>query len=172
MKTYSQLATTSIDPKQNKYMLSDGSIINCKIVDTGGAERFRSLNENYYRKSDGCVLVYDITNEKSFDELKEYYIPKLKEKCKENIKTILLGNKSDLENERKIPSEEGAQLALDNNFIFKETTCFERTNVANAFQTIIEMTNFDMKRRERADNETIKINNKSKKNKNGRKKCC
>ena len=153
-------------------MLSDGSIINCTIVDTGGAERFRALNENYYRQADGCVLVYDITCERSFKELKEYYIPKLKEKCKENIKTILLGNKSDLEDERKISSEEGAQLALENNFLFKETTCLERTNVANAFQTIIEMTNFEMKRRERLDNETIKINKKSQKKPNGKKKCC
>ena len=128
------------------------------------------MNENYYRKADGCVLVYDITSEGSFNELKEYYIPKLKENCKENIKTILLGNKSDMEEERKISSEEGAQLALENKFIFKETTCLERTNVANAFQTIIEMTNFDMKRRERFDNETIKINKKSQKKTN--KKCC
>ena len=153
-------------------MLSDGSIINCTILDTGGAERFRALNENYYRKADGCILVYDITNEKSFIELKEYYIPKLKEKCKENIKTILLGNKSDREDERKISPEDGVQLALENNFIFKETTCFEKTNVANAFQTIIEMTNFDMKRRERLDNETIKINKKGQKKKYGKKKCC
>ena len=153
-------------------MLSDGSIINCTILDTGGAERFRALNENYYRQADGCILVYDITSEKSFNELKEYYIPKLKEKCKENIKTILLGNKSDMEDERKIPSEEGAQLALENNFIFKETTCFENINVSNAFQAIIEMTNFDMKRRERLDNETITINKKSKKKINVKKKCC
>lgn len=152
-------------------MLSDGSIINCKILDTGGAERFRALNENYYKKADGCILVYDITCEKSFNEIKEYYIPKLKENCKENIKTILLGNKSDKEDERIISPEEGAQLALENNFIFKETTCFERTNVANAFQTIIEITNIDMKRRERENNGTIKINKKSKKS-NGKKTCC
>ena len=152
-------------------MLSDGSIINCTILDTGGAERFRALNENYYRKADGCILVYDKKKKKSFNELKEYYIPKLKEKCKENIKTILLGNKSDMEDERKLPPEEGAQLALENNFIFKETACFENTNVSNAFQVIIEMTNFDMKRRERLDNETININKKSKKKNNGKKKC-
>ena len=84
--SFFQLATTCIEPKPNKYMLSDGSIINCIILDTGGAERFRAINENYYRKADGCILVYDITSEKSFNELKEYYIPKLKEKCKENIK--------------------------------------------------------------------------------------
>ena len=66
------------------------------------------------------------------------------------------------------------QLAFDNDFIFKETTCMEKENVANAFQTIIEMTNFDMKRRRNFDNATIKINKKyhKKKNKNSKKSCC
>ena len=156
-------------------MLSDGSIVYCSLVDTSGTERFRSINENYFRKADGCILVYDITNERSFDEIKEYYIPKLKEKCIKNIKTILLGNKLDIENERKVSQEEGIKLALENQFMFKETTCTENSNIFNAFKTIIEMTNFDMKRRGKNDNETIKINRKThKKNKkkNKKKKCC
>ena len=156
-------------------MLSDGSIIYCSLVDTGGTERFRSINENYFRKADGCILVYDITNERSFDEIKEYYIPSIKEKCIKNIKTILLGNKIDKENERKVSEEEGIQLALENDFLFKETTCTENSNIFNAFQTIIEMTNFDIKKRGKNDNETIKINRKThkiNKNKKNKKKCC
>ena len=144
-----QLATIGIERNPNKYILSDGTIIDCSILDTNGTERFRALNENYFRQADGCIIVYDITNQKSFDEITEYYIPKLKDKCKENITTILLGNKSDKEDERIISIEQGIQLALDNNFIFKETCCNERTNVSNAFQTIIEMTNSDMKKREK-----------------------
>ena len=164
-----QFATTGIEHNQEKYLLSDGSIIYCSLVDTGGTERFRAINENYFRKADGCILVYDITNEKSFAEIKEYYIPKIKEKCIKNIKTILLGNKKDKENERVISEEEGLTLALENQFMFKETTCTENSNVFNAFQIIIEFTNFDMKKRKRNDNETIKINKKAQKKK---KKCC
>ena len=100
-----QLATTGLEYNQNKFMLSDGSIISCSLLDTSGTERFRAINESYFRQADGCVIIYDITNEKSFEELKEYYIPKLKDKCKKNIKTILLGNKSDRENERKLSKE-------------------------------------------------------------------
>ena len=169
-----QLATTGLEYNQSKYMLSDGSLIYCSLIDTSGTERFRAINENYFRQADGCVIVYDITNEKSFEELKDYYIPKLKEKCKKNITTILLGNKIDKEDERKVSKKDGMKLATDNNFIFKETTCIEKTNVANAFQTIIEMTNFDMKRRGISDNETIKINKKyhKKKYKHNKKSCC
>lgn len=155
-------------------MLSDGSIISCSIFDTSGSERFRSLNENFFRKADGCILVYDITNEKSFEEIKEYYIPKIKEICIKDIKTILLGNKIDMENERIISEEEGINLAAENKFIFKETTSLETSNVFNAFQTIIELTNFDIKKRGKSDNETIKINKKHhiKKNSKNKNKCC
>ena len=169
-----QLLTTGLEYNQNRYMLSDGSIIYCTIVDTNGTERYRSLNENYFRQADGCILVYDITNEKSFEEITDYYIPKIKEKCRNNIKTILLGNKIDKDDERKISEEEGIQLALENNFYFKETTCTEKSNVSLAFQTIIEMTNFDMQKRDRCDNDTIKINKKSnrKKSNKHKKSCC
>ena len=75
---------------------------------------------------------------------------------------MLLGNKADKENERKISMEQGSQLAFENNFLFKETCCSERTNVSDAFQAIIEKTNLDMKiRNEFDDNKTIKINKKT-----------
>ena len=168
-----QLATIGLGYNPNKYMLSDGSIIDCNILDTNGTERYRALNENYFRQADGCIIVYDITNQRSFDEIKDYYIPKIKDKCKENITTILLANKKDKDNERKISIEQGNQLAFENNFIFKETSCSERTNVSDAFQTIIEKTNLDKKLRQGFDNVTIKINKKNHKNlKKGNKNCC
>ena len=90
-----QFATTCIEHNQDKYILSDGSIIYCSLLDSSGTERFKSINESYFRKADGCILVYDITNKNSFNEIKNYYIPNIKEKCIKNIKTILLGNKND-----------------------------------------------------------------------------
>ena len=168
-----QLATIGIEYSSSKFRLSDGSIINCCIVDTNGTERYRALNENYFRQADGCIIIYDITNEQSFEEIKEYYIPKIKDKCKENITTILLANKKDKDNERKISIEQGNQLALENNFIFKETSCSERANVSDAFQTIIEKTNLEKKLRQSFDNVTIKINKNNHKNsKKGNKNCC
>ena len=110
-------------------------------MDTAGQERFKSINTSYYRKADCCLLVYDISERNTFDELKSYFIGKIKEKCKKDIQVILLGNKTDLENKRKIPSEEGCKLALENNYIFLETSCLKNTNVADAFETLIEITN-------------------------------
>ena len=113
-------------------------------MDTGGQEKYNALNKIYYKRADCCVLVYDITNKKSFDECKNYYKKEIKENCKKNIKVILVGNKTDLENQRKISNKEGADFAKENGYYFKETSCENNTNVADTFETIIIMTNNDM----------------------------
>ena len=120
-------------------------------------ETFRSVNTNYYRKANCCLLVYDITDRKSFEDCEKYFNEKIKEYCKKDINIIVLGNKSDLENERKIPPEEGANFALKNNYIFMETSCLRNANVADAFATLIEITN----------REEIKKKNKNKNRKEG-----
>ena len=68
------------------YQLSDGSLVTVKIVDTGGQEKFKALNQQYYRDADGCLLVYDITDRDCFDEIKGYYSEEIKERCKDDIK--------------------------------------------------------------------------------------
>ena len=92
------------------YQLTDGSLVHVKLLDTGGQEHFKSLNEQYYKNADCCLLVYDITNRESFEECKDYYNKNLIEKCKKNVKVILLGNKTDLEDKREVKPEEGAGL--------------------------------------------------------------
>ena len=79
------------------YKLSDGSLVNVNILDTAGQEKFKAVSENYYKRADCCLLVYDISSRKSFDECKNYYNINIKERCKKNVKVILLGNKTDLE---------------------------------------------------------------------------
>ena len=88
-----------------------------------------------------CLLVYDISNRNSFEEIKNHYNLKIKENCKKYLKVILLGNKADLEEGRKIPSEEASKFAFENNYIFMESSCMTNTNVSNAFETLIEIAN-------------------------------
>ena len=104
------------------------------------------MSGSYYQKADCVLLVYDISNRYSFDKCKNYYNPALKKKCKKDIKVILLGNKTDLEDLRQVPSEEGAGFALECNYIFIETSCLKNKNVANAFETLIEITNIEAKK--------------------------
>ena len=128
------------------YKLSDGSLVNVNILDTVGQEKFKAVSESYYKRADCCLLVYDISSRKSFDECKNYYNINIKERCKKNVKVILLGNKTDLEENREIKPEEGAGLSLENDYIFMETSCLKNENVASAFETLIEMNNIEAKR--------------------------
>ena len=121
--------------------MNDGSIVKLIIKDTAGQERFDSINERFYKDADCCLLVYDITNQASFEKIKNYYVKTIEENCKSYIKVILLGNKTDLEEKRKITLEEGIDLAFENNYMFMESSCIENYNVSDAFTALIEMTN-------------------------------
>ena len=169
-----QLSTIGLKEKYNAYKLSDGSFISCTIFDTNGIDRYRLLNETYYKKIDGCLIVYDITNRRSFYEIEKYYIPKLKEKCKKNIFTVLLGNKKDMEDKRKVSIEEANEIAKKYNFIFKEASCFENINVFDVFQTIIENTFYEKRKDNNNQNEdSISLSIDRHINANRRKfKCC
>ena len=140
-------------------------------MDTAGQERFKSINTSYYRKADCCLLVYDISDKYSFDQLKDYFIETIKEKCKKNIQIILLGNKTDLEDKRQVSAEEGANLALANNYIFLETSCLKNKNVADAFETLIEITNREAKKAKNVDSSNSKSFSIDKKHKNKEDKC-
>ena len=131
----------------NQYVqLSDGSIINLKVLDTAGQERYHSIIESYYHQADCCLLVYDITSRNSFEKVKNYFIGKIKEKCKKNTKVILLGNKTDLEDKREVSQDEGKDLADENRFIFMESSCKDNYNVSDAFTTLVEMNNNKFKK--------------------------
>ena len=167
------------------FQLPDGSYVNCEILDTGGQEKYNALNKIYYQRADCCVLVYDITNTKSFEECKDYYKDEIINNCKNKVKVILIGNKTDLEKQRQVTKEEGIEFAQENNYYFKETSCEVNFNVADAFETIIIMTNNDMIKIGKQnfqtkialepfkfeENSTIKLE-QSKTNKNKKKNCC
>ena len=139
------LPTVGMEYYPVTYKLSDGNVINVHIHDTCGQERFNAITESYYKKGDGILLVFDITSQKSFDKIKDYYVANIREKCKKNIPIILLGNKTDLDDKRVVSQEEAIDLAVNEEFVYKETSCLKNENVADAFETIIEIWNINNK---------------------------
>lgn len=87
------------------------------------------------------MLVYDISKRESFENIKKYYIPQIKEKCKKDIVILLLGNKADKENEREVSIDEGVNLASQEEYEFKETSCLQNMYVADAFEYLVERWN-------------------------------
>ena len=149
------------------------------------------MNRQYYTKADCCLLVYDVTNKKTFKAIENFYIKEINSYCKKNVHVCLVGNKTDLKKKRKISSKEGAALASKYNFIFKETSCEFNSNVADAFETIITTTHkYMLKNGEynqktdgfklgEGNNEILSINNDNetkrtmnKKGKNNKKNSC
>ena len=153
------------------YQLSDGALVNVDIVDTAGQEKFRSIGKQFYKKADGCLLVYDITRRATFEAIQNFFLKEIKDNCKLEIKIILLGNKTDLEEQRQVSIDEGANFASNNEFMFMETSCLLNRNVADSFETLIELIYRDVleKNRENTQENQVTIGKPSIEKKS---KCC
>ena len=120
-----------------KFIKVKGVNTKIQIWDTAGQERYRSITSSYYKGSHGCFIVYDITNEISFENVERWYEYVQREAGK-NISIILVGNKCDLENERKISKEKGQEKAKNLKCAFFETSALSGVNISQIFE---ELTN-------------------------------
>lgn len=118
----------------------DGKQVTLQIWDTAGQERFQSLGGAFYRGADCCVLVYDITNSKSFESLESWrdeFLMQGSPKDPENFPFIVLGNKLDKASERKVEGVKAQKWCKSHNSIeFFETSAKEANNVEQAFHQI------------------------------------
>ncbi|KPP68297.1 RAB8A, member RAS oncogene family,-like, partial [Scleropages formosus] len=99
------ISTIGIDFKIRTVEL-DGKKIKLQIWDTAGQERFRTITTAYYRGAMGIMLVYDITNEKSFDNIKNW-IRNIEEHASADVEKMILGNKCDVNDKRQVSKERG-----------------------------------------------------------------
>uniref|UniRef100_A0A674B9D8 small monomeric GTPase n=1 Tax=Salmo trutta TaxID=8032 RepID=A0A674B9D8_SALTR len=106
----------------------DGKKIKLQIWDTAGQERFRTITTAYYRGAMGIMLVYDITNEKSFENIKNW-IRNIEEHASADVERMILGNKCDMNDKRQVSKERGEKLAIDYGIKFLETSAKSSLNV-------------------------------------------
>ena len=112
-------------------MKINDKVIKLQIWDTCGQEIYKSLISNFYRNSSLAVLVYAIDNKESFTHV-ENWLNDLKSQASDDIRIFLVGNKSDLEEERKITREEGEKYKLDQHLdLFMETSAKTGQNAKN-----------------------------------------
>jgi small GTP-binding protein len=127
----------------------DNEKITFHVWDTAGQEKFRALTKQYYIDAQVIILVYDITNKKSFDEIKNYWYNETKDNVEEeNVIFCLVGNKNDLYEEEKVSEKEAQEFADSINAIFKSTSALSNTGIPNLFENIgkkILNPNFDYK---------------------------
>ncbi|XP_018044903.1 PREDICTED: ras-related protein Rab-37 [Atta colombica] len=119
----------------NKVVTVDDTPIKLQIWDTAGQERFRSVTHAYYRDAHALLLLYDVTNKTSYDNIRAW-LSEIREHANEDVVIMLLGNKSDCGTERAVKREDGERLAQEYKVPFMETSAKTGLNVELAFLAV------------------------------------
>ena len=106
------MSTIGLDYKLKTVQLEDGKMVKIQIWDTAGQDRFRSITKNYYKGAHGIVLIYDVTNKKSFENVSNW-INQIREEVSDKVTIVLVGNKIDEEEKRVVTTEQGKKMADD-----------------------------------------------------------
>ena len=146
-----------------------------EVWDTAGQERYRAITSSYYKGAKGAIIVYDITNEDSFNNV-ESWMNEVTKKGKTDMQFLLVGNKKDLINDRKVTEQKGIDKAKELNMNLFEASALEKTNVNEAFNYLVKEIYLNIRKEK-----NINTNNDEKigqggialnTNKKKRKKCC
>ncbi|KAI5147887.1 Ras-Related Protein Rab-3A [Manis pentadactyla] len=131
------VSTVGIDFKVKTIYRNDKRI-KLQIWDTAGQERYRTITTAYYRGAMGFILMYDITNEESFNAVQDWST-QIKTYSWDNAQVLLVGNKCDMEDERVVSSERGRQLADHLGFEFFEASAKDNINVKQTFERLVDV---------------------------------
>mmetsp|Transcript_1446 Transcript_1446/g.3212 ORF Transcript_1446/g.3212 Transcript_1446/m.3212 type:complete len:221 (+) Transcript_1446:383-1045(+) len=145
------LTTIGMDFKA-KIIEVDSKRIKLQIWDTAGQERFRSVAAGYYRSAQGIILVYDVTDQQSFDHVSTW-IEQIDTHALPDVTKILVGNKNDMAETRVIQTEQGQELAAHHKMEFFETSAKVGTAVQDVFsqtalQVVVKGHQGEMKKKE------------------------
>jgi small GTP-binding protein len=139
--TATLVGTVGVDFKAKKVQLGS-EFMNIQVWDTAGQEQFHKITTSYYGGANGIMLVYDISDKSSFNNV-EYWIRNIKQHASSNVHVALIGNKIDLRpttttsDKQAISYETGAALASKHSVPYFETSAKDATNVESAFLTMV-----------------------------------
>ncbi|KAJ5067264.1 ras and ef-hand domain-containing protein [Anaeramoeba ignava] len=148
------ISTAGVDFRFSELVVRDQTI-KLQIWDTAGQERFRTITSSYYRDADGVMVVYDITNRPSYDQI-QYWIKDITSNGPPNIAKMIFANKNDLDTDRKVEKSEGEKLASSLNCSFFEGSAKTGENVGQAFFKLAEQA-VDRGFIHEPENDTVKI---------------
>mmetsp|Transcript_38804 Transcript_38804/g.122296 ORF Transcript_38804/g.122296 Transcript_38804/m.122296 type:complete len:227 (-) Transcript_38804:135-815(-) len=129
--TTSFITTIGIDFKI-RTIEQEGKRLKLQIWDTAGQERFRTITTAYYRGAMGILLVYDVTDEQSFNNIRNW-MRQIQQHASDNVNKILIGNKCDMLDKKVIETARGQALADEFGIKFFETSAKNNINVEKAF---------------------------------------
>ncbi len=125
------MASIGVDFKLKNIEINNKRV-KIQIWDTAGQERYKTITTSYYRNANAITIVYDITDNDSFEHVK-LWLDEIHQYAKENILLLLVGNKIDLEHKRKVTLKQGQDLAKQYGLIFIETSAKSTINIHELF---------------------------------------
>jgi len=125
-----------VDFKMKKKEI-DGKVIKVQIWDTAGHERFRAITYSYYRGANAIIIVFDITEDKSFLSIRDW-LKQIDKYASKNVFKFLVGNKSDLQHKRLVSFEDAKKFADELNIPYFETSAKEGININELFDSSIK----------------------------------
>mmetsp|Transcript_25919 Transcript_25919/g.58492 ORF Transcript_25919/g.58492 Transcript_25919/m.58492 type:complete len:202 (-) Transcript_25919:178-783(-) len=132
--TESYISTIGVDFKIRTLEL-DGKTIKLQIWDTAGQERFRTITSSYYRGAHGIIVVYDVTDQESFNNVKQW-MNEIDRYANDKVNKMLVGNKCDLTAKKVVDYNTAKEFADQLGIPFLETSAKDSTNVEQAFITM------------------------------------
>uniref|UniRef100_A0A1A9WYJ4 Ras-related protein Rab-3 n=1 Tax=Glossina brevipalpis TaxID=37001 RepID=A0A1A9WYJ4_9MUSC len=133
------IGNSSVGKTSFLFRYADDSFTSAFVsTDTAGQERYRTITTAYYRGAMGFILMYDVTNEDSFNSVQDW-VTQIKTYSWDNAQVILVGNKCDMEDQRVISFERGRQLADQLGVEFFETSAKENINVKAVFERLVDI---------------------------------
>ncbi|KAK3028905.1 hypothetical protein RJ639_039914, partial [Escallonia herrerae] len=130
----SYISTIGVDFKI-RTVEQDGKTIKLQIWDTAGQERFRTITSSYYRGAHGIIIVYDVTDQESFNNVKQW-LSEIDRYAGDNVNKLLVGNKSDMTANKVVSYETAKAFADEIGIPFLETSAKNASNVEEAFMTM------------------------------------
>nr|CAB3265373.1 ras-related protein Rab-39B-like [Phallusia mammillata] len=131
--------TVGVDFYSRLVEIAPSTRVKLQVWDTAGQERFRSITQSYYRNSVGAILVYDVANRDSFEHVSSWAEEARLHVAPRPISFVLVGQKCDLENERKVSTEEASAFARMHKMLFVETSAKQGLNVDHSFLLLTEL---------------------------------
>ena len=129
--------TIGVEFGSNNVIIGDNTY-RIQIWDTAGQENFRSITRSYYKNTACAIIVYEISNKKSFENISSW-IEECKNTAPKSILMVLVGNKCDLEDNREVTEEEGREFAEKNGMLFFETSAKTGKNVEELFKQSVKV---------------------------------
>jgi len=114
--------------------------VDVKVWDTAGQERFHTITQQFYRQAQGMIIAFDLTNRKSFDNVRTWIDSIYKHSTDTSLPKVLVGNKVDLADAgslRAVLKSEALKVANEHEITYFETSAFENTNIREVMEHIM-----------------------------------